>query len=422
VLTSAALVGALFLGVLLVIEVWRYSPIAGAVVVSALPVGVFVVRPLAALAPATARAAVGCAVLAAGLAALAFLPDPSSWWAAAALGVCGLGFGLVDPVVGAVAESIGGDPVRSAARTVAARHAGLVLGLAVIAPALASDLDAGAERAVIAGADTMLDARLPVRDKIGVAQAVADLVDRTPRGQMPDVSVAFVDAEVEGAEADRAADDLVRRLEEVLTRAFRRVFLIAAALALAAIVPAVIASRLAVSRLAAEPTGGEPATAAAERGWRRRPPAWVGATALVVIVALAGSLLVAASRAGARDMGEVVESDPCAASPDPYSGDGLDPTIQRIALGALNGAACELGVSRERLVLSLADVPGIGTVPLDRDALSSALEAGLLRAIDDADDRGSVPGFVATVMRFAARNAPVEWIVDGFDLDERVPG
>jgi hypothetical protein len=395
---------------------------------------VFAVRPLAAVAAATPRAAVGCAVLAAGLAALAFLPAPSSWWAAAALGVCGLGFGLVDPVVGAVAESVGGDPVRSAARTVAARHAGLVLGLVVIAPALASDLDAGAERAVIAGADTMLDARLAVRDKVGVAQAIADLVDHTPRGQMPDVSRAFVDAEVGGAEADRSADDLVRRLEEVLTRAFRRVFLVAAALALAAIVPAVAASRRAAGparqAAATTPTGsGAGATGAATAGtaWmapqrHRRPPVWIGATALVAIVALAGGLLVAASRAGARHTGEVVESDPCAASPDPYSGDGLDPTIQRIALGALNGAACELGVSRERLVLSLADVPGIGTVPLDRDELSSALEAGLLRAIDDADGRDSVPGFVATVMRFAARNAPVGWIVDGFDLDERLPG
>lgn len=121
-------------------------------------------------------------------------------------------------------------------------------------------------------------------------------------------------------------------------------------------------------------------------------------------------------------MGEVVEADPCTATADPYSGDGLDATLQRIALGALNGAACDLGVSRERLVLSLADVPGIGSVPLDRGDIESALEAGLVRSIDDADERDSLPGWVASVLRFAARNAPIGWIVDGLDLPDRLPG
>ncbi len=108
--------------------------------------------------------------------------------------------------------------------------------------------------------------------------------------------------------------------------------------------------------------------------------------------------------------------------PDPYPGNGLDATVQRIALGGLNGAACELDVSRERLVLSLADVPGIGTVPLDSDRLEDALEAGLVRAIDDADGRDSIPGFVASGLRVVARNAPIGWVVDGFDLDDLLPG
>jgi hypothetical protein len=33
-----------------------------------------------------------------------------------------------------------------------------------------------------------------------------------------------------------------------------------------------------------------------------------------------------------------------------------------------------------------------------------------------------LPGWVATVLRFAARNAPIGWIVHGFDLPERLPG
>jgi len=416
VLVSAALVGALFLGVLLVIEVWRYSPIAGAVVVSALPAAVFAVRPLASRAgpaPAGARVAAGCVTLAAGLAGLAFLPAASGWWAAAALAVCGAGFGLADPVIGTIAETAGLDPVRTAARTVAARHAGLVLGLVVIAPALASDLDAGAERAVIAGADTMLDARLPVQDKIGVAGAVAEVVDDTPRGKMPDIGDAFVRADVTGDDADRAAADLVGRIEDVLTRSFRRVFLMAAGLALAALLPALAAVR--GSARAREPAAARPPRAAV----RSR---WLGAAALVAVLGAGGGLLAAAAGAGAGDLGEVVEADACTSSPDPYPGDGLDATLQRIALGGLNGAACDLDVSRERLVLSLAEVPGMDTVPLDSDRLDEALEAGLVRAIDDADDRDGLPGWAATALRFVARNAPISWLVDGFDLDDRLPG
>ncbi len=341
----------------------------------------------------------------------------SARWAAVALAICGMGFGLVDPVVGAIAERAGADPVRAGARTVAARHAGLLLGLVLIAPALAADLDAGAERAVIAGADTLLDARLRMNEKVEVAQAVADLVERTPRGKMPDVSEAFVDADVSGPEADRAAEDLVTRLEEVLTRSFRRVFLIAAGLALAAVVPAVAAVVLSLRDSALR-------RVAERRAARRRSTACVVGvhTAIVLVVAATAGLLFAESRAGAADMGEVVEEDACTSSPDPYSGDGLDPTLQRIALGASNGAACELDVSRERLVLSLADVPGFGSVPLDRDDIEDALEAGLLRAIDDAEDRDSLPGWVASALRFAARNAPIGWIVDGLDLPERLLG
>ena len=48
VLVFAALVGALFLSVLLVVEVWQYEPMAGALVVTALPVGTFIARFLGA--------------------------------------------------------------------------------------------------------------------------------------------------------------------------------------------------------------------------------------------------------------------------------------------------------------------------------------------------------------------------------------
>ena len=105
VLVFAALVGALFLGVLLLVVVWGYEPIAGAVVVSALPAASFAVRPLAARLRPAIVGAVGACSLAAGLAGLALLPRVSSGLAALAFAFCGAGMGLALSVLAPAALS-----------------------------------------------------------------------------------------------------------------------------------------------------------------------------------------------------------------------------------------------------------------------------------------------------------------------------
>ena len=67
VFTYAALVGALFLAVLLIVTVWDYGPLAGAGVVSALPVAALCARPLSARLSGLADVVGGAALLAAGL-------------------------------------------------------------------------------------------------------------------------------------------------------------------------------------------------------------------------------------------------------------------------------------------------------------------------------------------------------------------
>ena len=86
--------------------------------------------------------------------------------------------------------------------------------------------------------------------------------------------------------------------------------------------------------------------------------------------------------------------------------------MQRIALGGLNGAACELGVGREELVLSLDPDAGARVIKWDHDTIDDALKAGTLRAIDDADDRGTLPGWAATALRTVVKHAPVSWFLD----------
>ena len=73
-LLYGALVGALFLAVLLLVIVWGWSPITGALVVSGLPVGAVVVRKLAPVLPSRVAAITGGVALAGGLVALGLPP------------------------------------------------------------------------------------------------------------------------------------------------------------------------------------------------------------------------------------------------------------------------------------------------------------------------------------------------------------
>ena len=98
-LVFGALVGALFLAVLLVIVVWQYSPIGGALIVSVLPAAALAARPLARRLPPVAAICGGAGLLAAGLVALALLPSSSVWIAMCALALCGAGLGLAVPAL-----------------------------------------------------------------------------------------------------------------------------------------------------------------------------------------------------------------------------------------------------------------------------------------------------------------------------------
>ena len=90
--------------------------------------------------------------------------------------------------------------------------------------------------------------------------------------------------------------------------------------------------------------------------------------------------------------------------------------MQRIALSALNGAACELGTTRERLVLSIDPDSGYDDVTWDEETAEDALRVGAKRAIDDFDERDVIPGLVAVALRFAVDRAPISWLVEGLPL------
>ncbi len=290
-------------------------------------------------------------------------------------------------------------PVRAGAVTIGARHAGLVLGLALIAPVLSSSLTAGIERATLGATQTMLLTDLPLFDKVPVTWALRTAIEEAPRGQVPDLAAEFDERGADDGNAMAGArDELMDTVTEAVTRAFRPAFMIAAVLAALAAIPAwYVARRRPPSERRWSPT---------RRRWSAVGLGGIGVVALG---------LVAVTVSSGADTGEFVAEDPCTAEPDQFPGDGLDASVQRIALSALNGAACELGTTRERLVLSLDPNSSFDDVTWDHDTMEQALRDGAHRAIDDANDRDAIPGFVAAALGFVVDRAPIEWLV------ERIP-
>ena len=243
-LLFGALVGALFLAVLIVISVWSYSPIGGAAIVSALPIAALAARPLDRwLAPVTA-VCTGAALLAVGLVGLALLPSASVWLLVWALLLCGAGLGLSLPVLSDAALQKGANATRSGTLTVGARHVGLVLALAIIAPLLASKIPAAGDQALLRGTAVLLDAPIGLDKKVPVALDLRSAFDKAREGETPDLAEPF---DKRGAQHDSALasarDTLLGAIEATITRASRAAFFVCAGFAALALLVALLFRR-----------------------------------------------------------------------------------------------------------------------------------------------------------------------------------
>ena len=78
-------------------------------------------------------------------------------------------------------------------------------------------------------------------------------------------------------------------------------------------------------------------------------------------------------------------ADPCVTR-EWRNPDGLERLAEQIVLSTLDGAACDLGVSREALTLALATESSrarfVRRRGIDDDRLEQALRRGLVRAVD----------------------------------------
>jgi MFS family permease len=243
-LVAGGLVAALFLVVLLLVEGWGMSPAAAGIVVTVMPLTAIAVGRLRPRSLGVVQGvACGVILVAGGLAALALMPRAGWGWTIPPEILVGAGLGLT--VAGLTELALHGraDQVVHGGWTLAARHAGVVLGLILLAPVLTGALDENRDEAIRAGAAVVLDSEIPPLDKLGVAQDVLAEVDRADEaGELPDVERAFADRP-DDAEWRTLAAGLQDQLDRAVTSAFSGPFLLAAALTLCALVPVLFLRR-----------------------------------------------------------------------------------------------------------------------------------------------------------------------------------
>ena len=241
-LLSAALTAALFLLVLLLVDGWRTTPAVAALAVTAVPVAALAAGPVfrGMRAGTRSEAVAGSVLIAGGLASLALLPRAELVWTLAPQVLIGLGLGLSIDSLTATALRDRIPRALHGGWTIAARHAGVVVGLAILTPIFTADLRHAETPAKEAIASLVLDAPLPASTKLALAEQLGRRLS-AERGRVPDLRPAFKTLRLPTTEA-RAAAALERGLEDQLTRAatraFRTAFLVAAGLALLALGPA----------------------------------------------------------------------------------------------------------------------------------------------------------------------------------------
>src|SRR6185295_9554620 len=138
---------------------------------------------------------------------------------------------------------------------------------------------------------------------------------------------------------------------------------------------------------------------------------------LLVVGAIAAAVLLAGAylAAGGSSYEPAKVQDPCKQRPWRNPG-SLQEIAQQFSLSALDGAACELGVSREKLARALATPEsrerftkrfGIGDAQLAR-----AVRAGLVRAVDDAEEAGALSPLIAGPLRTTLQSIPLNRAIE----------
>jgi MFS family permease len=331
-LVSAALSAVLFLVVLLVVAGWNVSPLSAAAAVTPFPLAAALSVRIRG--SARARAAAGCALVGAGVLALAWIPAAHLAWIVPPEIIAGLGMGSA---LGALSgELLPERTPREAAGLLSVRHAGVAIVLVVLASIIAGQLTAATHTAELQGVALLLDSPLSPQSKLALVPELVHVARaRNPRASLRDGLAGqrhrFTGADL--AAFDQLAVGADDTVIAAIQRSFHLAFVIAGALAF-------LAGALVLLT---------PAPRAPPRTRRRAlAPVMIVLAALCVATPVAYVALDHEVAPAAVAIG-----DPCSGGPSP-SGGGLGGLLQRGALVLLDAAACHLHTSREELVLALA--------------------------------------------------------------------
>ena len=138
---------------------------------------------------------------------------------------------------------------------------------------------------------------------------------------------------------------------------------------------------------------------------------------LLVVGSIVASLLLVGAYLAAGGSSYTPEKvqDPCQPRPwsDPQS---LSEIANQFSVSALDGAACQLGVSRETLARALATPESrerfTERYGIDDEKLARAVRAGLLRAVDDAEEAGALSPILAVPVRETLQRIPLDEAIE----------
>jgi hypothetical protein len=136
--------------------------------------------------------------------------------------------------------------------------------------------------------------------------------------------------------------------------------------------------------------------------------------AIVSALALVGGYLAAGGSSYAPEK----TLDPCQHRPwsNPQS---LSEIANQFSISAHDGAACQLGVSRETLARALATPEARERFSerygIDEEKLARAVRAGLLRAVDDAEEAGALSPLIGGPLRATLEEIPLEQAIELID-------
>ena len=137
---------------------------------------------------------------------------------------------------------------------------------------------------------------------------------------------------------------------------------------------------------------------------------------LIVGSIVASALLVGAYLAAGGSSYEPKQvQDPC--KPREWSDpQNLSQLANQFTNSALDGAACQLGVSREALARALATPKARERFRqrygIDDEELARAVRAGLVRAVDDAEEAGALSPLLAVPLRETLQRIPLEQAIE----------